>query len=206
MANRRGSPQNMRPVQPGEVRNPEGISAYPKRPPKEPSGRGPGRPPGIIAQKRTPASERPAVIMWNLKQAMRALCPEARDVVERCLKSEDERVALLAAQIAFERGYGKPEQHADVNVTHSFAEVPQVMSEAEWLRRRGQPEGPEGDEWLRQRGATPVAAIPQKRTSEAPSAQARHSSGPPTIDLTAEDALLTAVDPTEPPPPGSKLN
>ena len=36
-------------------------------------------------------------------------------------------------------------------------------------------------------------------------AVAGHSSGAPVIDLTAEDELLTAVDPTEPPPPG-KLN
>jgi hypothetical protein len=112
-----------------------------------------------------------------------------------------------------ERGYGRPDVHADVSVTHAFAEVPQVMTQDEWLRRRGQPEGPEGDEWLRQRGGG-VAAPSEKRTSGVPSAQAGHSSGqvsnagrqPPTIDLEAEDALLLDPDPTAPRPPGSKLN
>jgi hypothetical protein len=177
MVNRRGAPQNMRPAEKGEVRNPR------------------GRPPG----------QRPhAVILWDLKQQMRALCPKARDVVERCLNSEDERVALLAAQIAFERGYGKPEQHADINVTRNFAEVPQVMGQAEWLARRGQPEGPAGDEWLQRQLAKPEPE-PEKRASGPPTGAAGHSSEQ-VLDLTAEDPLLTAVDPTEPPPPGRKLN
>ena len=91
---------------------------------------------------------------WELKLAMREICPEAAEVVKRCLKSDDERVALQAAQIAFERGFGKPEQHADVSLTCHFAEVPATMEIGQWLERKGQPEGPAGDEWLRQRGAT----------------------------------------------------
>jgi hypothetical protein len=38
-----------------------------------------------------------------------------------------------------DRGYGKPEQKSDGMVAHKFAVVPQVMEEAEWLERRGQP-------------------------------------------------------------------
>jgi hypothetical protein len=170
MANRRGAPQNMRPAEKGEVRNPR------------------GRPPG----------QRPhAVVLWDLKQQMRALCPAARDVVERCLKSKDERVALLAAQIAFERGYGKPEQHADVTLTCNFAEVPATMELGQWLERRGQPEGAAGDAWLAQQRGLPG---PEKRASAAPP-----TSGPPTLDLEAE-ALLLDPDPTAPAPDKTKLN
>jgi hypothetical protein len=51
-----------------------------------------------------------------------------------------------------------------------------------------------------------VAAPTEKRTGDAPSTQAGHSGGPPTIDLTAEEALLLDRDSTMPRPPGSKLN
>jgi hypothetical protein len=176
MANRRGAPQNMRPAEKGEIRNPR------------------GRPPG----------QRPhAVVLWDLKQQMRALCPKARDVVERCLKSEDERVALLAAQIAFERGYGKPEQHTDVSLTCHFAEVPETMELGQWLERRGQPPGEASDAWLAQQRGLPG---PEKRASTAPPTRAEHSGEPTTIDAVAEDALLLDRDPTMPRPPGSKLN
>jgi hypothetical protein len=81
----------------------------------------------------------------------------------------------------------------------------------QWLERKGQPVG--HDAWLlehQKAKGTQTAAPTGKRTSEPPSAQAGHpersskGSGP-VLDLTAEDPLLTAVDPTEPPPPG-KLN
>jgi hypothetical protein len=143
-------------------------------------------------------------VLWDLTQAARAKCPEALEFVYETMRDTDESrdVRLKAASILLERGYGKAKEMLDVSMTHSFAEVPQVMGLNEWLARKGQPPGADGDEWLRQRGATGVATIPEKRTSEAPSARG----GPPVIDLQAEDPLLTAVDPTEPRPPGSKLN
>jgi hypothetical protein len=171
MVNRRGAPQNMRPAQKGEVRNPR------------------GRPPG----------QRPhAVVLWDLKQQMRELCPKARDVVARCLDSEDERVALLAAQIAFERGYGKPEVHADVSLTCHFAEVPQTMELGEWLANKGQPT-PNG--WLEHQKRTQEA----ERTSGLPTSATGSSGGHPgeVLDLEPEPEPTTVVveEATMPLPP-----
>ena len=33
--------------------------------------------------------------MYDLKQAMRALCPEAAEVVKRCLHSKDEKIVRI---------------------------------------------------------------------------------------------------------------
>ena len=98
-----------------------------------PRGRPPGRSPGQM-------------VIYDLKQAARKHCPEALEIVLRCLHSDDERVALLAAQILFERAYGKPVQHADVEVDHRFVVAPQTMALDRWLANKGQPEPtPEDD-------------------------------------------------------------
>jgi len=55
------------------------------------------------------------------------------------IDSEDDKVALMAAQIVLDRGYGKPEQRVDADIVHRFAEVPQVMEKAQWLATRGDP-------------------------------------------------------------------
>jgi hypothetical protein len=89
-------------------------------------GRPPGKGPGPI-------------VMCDLKQAMRALCPEAAEVVKRCLKSDNEKIALLAAQIAFDRGFGRPDVHGDVDVNHKFVIAPESnMRIDEWLATKGQ--------------------------------------------------------------------
>jgi hypothetical protein len=166
-----------------------------------------GNPKGHSEERRNWTPSKTAQY-WDLKRAMREMCPEATEVVRKCLKSEDERIALTAAQIAFERGFGKPEVHADVTLMCNFAEVPAVMPLGQWLERKGQPEG--DDRWLLEhqakQGPGGVAAPQEKRSTGAPADAAGASGGPPTIDLQAEDPLLTAVDPTEPRPPGSKLN
>jgi hypothetical protein len=76
--------------------------------------------------------------------AARAYAPQAIEVIARCLQSKDERIALMAASIMLDRGFGKPEITADVGVTHKFAYaiVPEPMEKAEWLARRGQPANP----------------------------------------------------------------
>jgi hypothetical protein len=71
--------------------------------------------------------------------AAREMTPEALAVIRKCLRSKDERVALMAAGIALDRGWGKPEVTAEVTMAHKFAVVPQVMEQGEWLRNRGQP-------------------------------------------------------------------
>ena len=95
------------------------------------SGNPRGRPPG-----RSPSQ----MVIYDLKQAARKHCPEALEIVLRCLHSDDERVALLAAQILFERAYGKPAQHADIEATHRFVIAPRVMALDRWLANKGQPE------------------------------------------------------------------
>ena len=112
-----------------------------------PRGRPPGKGPGPI-------------VMYDLKQAMRALCPEAAKVVKRCLKSEDEKIALLAAQIAFERGFGRPELRADVDVNYRFVIAPQTMGLDEWLACKGQPAP---NRWL-ERQAQPKASTQAQDT------------------------------------------
>jgi hypothetical protein len=79
------------------------------------------------------------MVVFDLKQAARRLCPEALATIERAMHSKDERVRVMAATVILERGYGKPEQKADLEVVHRFAEVPQVMDQETWLARRGQP-------------------------------------------------------------------
>jgi hypothetical protein len=76
-------------------------------------------------------------VIYDLNQAARKHCPEALEIVLRCLRSDDECVALLAAQILFERAYGKPVQHSDVEVDHRFVVAPQTMALDRWLANKG---------------------------------------------------------------------
>jgi hypothetical protein len=93
-----------------------------------PKGAGPGRP--KIAD---------SMVLLDIKQAARAHCNEAIERLAEHMRSKDERVSMLACIAMIERGYGKPEQRSDSAVVHKFAVVPEVMEEAEWLERRGQP-------------------------------------------------------------------
>jgi hypothetical protein len=110
--------------------------------------------------------------MYDLKQAMRALCPEAAEVVKRCLKSEDEKIALAAAQIAFERGYGRPELHAEVEINHRFVVAPDVMPLSEWLLRRGQTQAqrPRDASGARAQTATRALELKAEKPEASPSA------------------------------------
>ena len=55
------------------------------------------------------------------------------------MDDEDSRVALAAAIHVLDRAFGKPEQKADIEMVHRFAQVPAVMSKADWLATRGDP-------------------------------------------------------------------
>lgn len=82
---------------------------------------------------------RPPTVLYDIKQAARAYCEEAIERLAMHMRSSDEKVSIMAALALIDRGYGKPEQKVDANVVHKFAVVPQVMEEAEWLARKGQP-------------------------------------------------------------------
>ena len=115
------------------------------------SGNPRGRPKGRMPSK---------IVLWDLKMEMRRLCPSAAKVVERCLKSEDDKIALAAAEIAFERGFGRPELHADVDVNYRFVIAPQTMGLDEWLACKGQPAP---NRWL-ERQAQPKASTQAQDT------------------------------------------
>jgi hypothetical protein len=100
---------------------------------------------------------------------------------------------LRAIELLWERGYGRPQVSVDMAVNHNFCIAPDVMPIGEWLERKGQPVGAAGDEWLAQQTSEPPAGV-------------GHASGPPVIDLQAEDPMLLDQDPTAPPPAGAKLN
>ena len=70
----------------------------------------------------------------------KAKAPKALEVLTRCLQSDDDRIAMMAAQAILDRGYGKPAQSIDANISEDravryYAEMP-VKDETteEWLK------------------------------------------------------------------------
>ena len=66
----------------------------------------------------------------------------------RCLQSDDDRIAMMAAQAILDRGYGKPTQSIDANITEDggpvryYAELPRKAESTEaWLRSLGKESG-----------------------------------------------------------------
>ena len=56
----------------------------------------------------------------------------------RCLQSDDDRIAIMAAQAILDRGYGKPTQSIDANINDNpvryIVELPQKSATTqEWL-------------------------------------------------------------------------
>jgi hypothetical protein len=55
---------------------------------------------------------------------------ETLDVLTRCLHSDGDRIAMVAAQPTLDRGYGKPTQSIDANISDDggsvryYAEMP----------------------------------------------------------------------------------
>ena len=136
------------------------MSRFPKGQSGNPLGSSKGR------RGRPPGQKPSTVVIWDLKMAARKHCPKALQRISECLDDEDKKVRLMAAQIMLERGYGRPEQHVDAEMTHNFCIAPQTMPVDQWLARKGQPVGASGDEWL------------EKHQQSKPA---------PTIDLKAEE-------------------
>ena len=75
----------------------------------------------------------------DIREAFKAKAPEALEVLERCLQSNDDRVAMMAAQAILDRGYGRPVQSIDANISEDrvryIAEVPvKDKTTEEWLK------------------------------------------------------------------------
>jgi hypothetical protein len=144
------------------------------------------------------------MVMYDLRAAARSYSEEGMRILIECMKDTKAEwpVRLKAIELLWERGYGKPEIRAAIETEHRFVVAPQTMPVGQWLERKGQPAGQEGDRWLESQRATP----PERRASEAPTAATGHSSGAQVIDVAAEDPTLLDPDPTCPPPPGSKVH
>ena len=53
----------------------------------------------------------------NRREMFKANTPTALfEVLTRCLQSDDDRIAMMAAQAILDRGYGKPTQSIDANI------------------------------------------------------------------------------------------
>jgi hypothetical protein len=75
----------------------------------------------------------------DIREAFKARAQDALEVLTRCLHSDDERIAMAAAQAILDRGYGKPVQQVDANVSEGgvrYAEVPRKAESAgAWLQQ-----------------------------------------------------------------------
>jgi hypothetical protein len=139
------------------------MSRFPKGQSGNPLGSSKGR------RGRPPGQKPSTVVIWDLKMAARKHCPKALQRIAECLDDKDKRIRLMAAQIMLERGYGKPEQHADAEVTHNFCIAPQTMELNKWLANKGQPEP---NEWLeRQRAQAPTIDLKAEEPPEPESGQ-----------------------------------
>jgi hypothetical protein len=75
----------------------------------------------------------------DIREAFKARAPEALEVLTRCLHSDDDRIAMMAAQAILDRAYGKPHQtqSIDANISEGsvrYVEVPRkAESASQWL-------------------------------------------------------------------------
>ena len=80
----------------------------------------------------------PSEVAGRHPGAFKAKAPEALEVLKRCLQSDDERIAMMAAQAILDRGYGKPAQTIDANINEDrvryIVELPKKSATTEeWL-------------------------------------------------------------------------
>ena len=72
----------------------------------------------------------------EMREMFQAKSQEALDVLIRCLQSGDDRVAMMAAQAILDRGYGKPMQSIDADVTEDGGSVRYYVEIPEKAQRR----------------------------------------------------------------------
>ena len=90
----------------------------------------------------------------DIREAFKAKAPQALEVLTRCLQSGDDRVAMMAAQAILDRGYGKPTQSIDANLTEDGGPVRHYA----FLPKKA--ESPEA--WLQSLGRAPAENEPVK--------------------------------------------
>ena len=99
-----------------------------------------------LERGRPPGEPPRSVILWDLKQNARSLCPKALKRAEALMDHEDGRIAMAAIELILAYGYGKPEQHVAIESEHRFVVAPAVLPIDEWMATRGQ--GNAGSAWL----------------------------------------------------------
>jgi hypothetical protein len=80
------------------------------------------------------------MVLFDVREAARAHCAKAVEVLGRALDDADPKVRILAATALLNRGYGLPHVQVDSNVQHKFCIAPETMSIDDWLKYRGQPQ------------------------------------------------------------------
>ena len=75
----------------------------------------------------------------DIREAFKAKGPKALEVLTRCLQSDDDRIAMMAAQAILDRGYGRPTQSIDANINEDrvrhYAEMAvKDKTTEEWLK------------------------------------------------------------------------
>jgi hypothetical protein len=88
----------------------------------------------------------------EIREMFQARSQDALEVLIRCLQSDDERIAMAAAQAILDRGYGKPTQLIDANISEDggpvryYAELPKKAESTEaWLQSLGRAGSPDSD-------------------------------------------------------------
>src|SRR5262245_5617840 len=66
----------------------------------------------------------------ELRERFQAKAPEALELLVKCLHSSDDRIAMTAANSILDRGYVKPTQSVDANVT-SHSTFEQALDEVQ---------------------------------------------------------------------------
>jgi hypothetical protein len=75
----------------------------------------------------------------ELREIARAHSDKAFGRVLQLIDSKDERVALMASNTVLDRAWGKAEAKGEASIVQRFVVAPEVMSEEDWLRTRGDP-------------------------------------------------------------------
>ena len=87
---------------------------------------GPGRPRRDVA-----------IVLYDIRNAARGFGEEAPMTLVKHMRSDEPRASIAAAVAILDRGFGKPEQKADIELTHRFVVAPEVMDKAAWLTTKG---------------------------------------------------------------------
>jgi hypothetical protein len=121
-------------------------------------------------------SEKPAVCLWDLRQAAKRHSEEGLNIILGCMNdpAADWSHRIRAVELLWAYGYGKPVQEAAIDVSHKFVIAPEVLPVDEWVATKGQGWAAHCKE-LEEKLAAAEGRLPaEKRTSESRSGETGH--------------------------------